>query len=522
MKKIIALSGASGNMGVETLIQLMQSDCVETVRVLLTEDKKSKAFHRKNKKRYGDKFQAVFGDIANLDDVRRFVGDADYVLNLAAVIPPLSDHYPTLADRCNRIGTENVVKAVEEKEHQPKLVHISSVAVYGNRNYLHPWGRVGDPLLPSVYDSYAATKVKGEYSVLESNVLNWVVLRQTGILHDKMLMNNMSDGLMFHTSYNVPIEWVTARDSGLLIRRIIERDVRGEIDGFWRKCYNIGGGAPNRCTGYDTFDAGFKLIGGSTEQFMRPTWNSLRNFHCMWFYDSDELEKLFDFQHETIPEFWKNLLKKNEYYRLAKLLPPSLISKLAIQRLLGDDNAPYEWIKSGDAGKVKAYFGSKENIECCPTDWKNYAVLAKGELPDETIDYDALKSIENAKLLSHGYDERKPDSELDIEDMREAAAFRGGECLSQTMVKGDLYTRLLWKCHDGHEFYAIPYTVLKAGHWCPKCCHPEPWDYDRLAKFMPFYAQVWYDTHAKEENTRYYFNAGHRAKYSLIRTEETL
>ena len=96
--------------------------------------------------------------------------------------------------------------------------------------------------------------------------------------------------------------------------------------------------------------------------------------------------------------------------------------------------------------------------------------------------------------------------------MKGAAEYRGGKCLSESMGKGDLYTKLQWECHDGHTFWASPYTVLKAGHWCPVCCQPEPWDFDRLAKFMPFYAQVWYDTHAREENTEYFFN-GDKAMY---------
>ena len=152
--------------------------------------------------------------------------------------------------------------------------------------------------------------------------------------------------------------------------------------------------------------------------------------------------------------------------------------------------------------------------------WDEFPVLAKGEIADGNVDYQAMRKSENiAKmgfLLSHGYDESKPDSELDLEDMKSAAAFRGGECVSESMVKGDLYTPLVWRCHDGHEFKARPYTVLKAGHWCPECCQPEPWDFDRLAKFMPFFAQVWYDSHAKGENTEYFTN-GHKALYRRYR-----
>ena len=98
--------------------------------------------------------------------------------------------------------------------------------------------------------------------------------------------------------------------------------------------------------------------------------------------------------------------------------------------------------------------------------------------------------------------------------MRAAAEYRGGEVVSEKMNKGDLYTKLLWRCHDGHEFYASPYAVLKAGHWCPECTEPEPWDFDRLSKFMPYYANVWYDTHAKGENVVYFFDDEHHAKFT--------
>jgi predicted Zn-ribbon and HTH transcriptional regulator len=51
---------------------------------------------------------------------------------------------------------------------------------------------------------------------------------------------------------------------------------------------------------------------------------------------------------------------------------------------------------------------------------------------------------------------------------REAAIARGGRCLSDTYVNTD--TKLCWKCGDcGHEWEAIPYSVVRLGTWCPKC-----------------------------------------------------
>ena len=123
------------------------------------------------------------------------------------------------------------------------------------------------------------------------------------------------------------------------------------------------------------------------------------------------------------------------------------------------------------------------------------------------LDYEKLKDeslIEkNGLLLNHGYDETKKTEELGIEDAKQAAAFRGGKCVSGTMKKGDLYSPLQWQCHNGHRFKASPYLVLKTGHWCPDCCSCPPWNFGELAKHIPFYAQLWYDDHGKDETESY-------------------
>ena len=224
----IALTGATGNMGREALAQLMELNFVEKLKILVLPRKNGKRLALKWSKKYGNRLEVILGSVSSYSDCQKLVTGVDYVINLAAVIPPKSDASPYLAKACNVDGARNMVKAVEEQEKQPKFIHCSTVAVYGNRNYKHPWGRVGDPLLPSVYDCYASYKVQGERYVLDSNIDNWAVLRQTAMLHDKMLMDNMKDGLMFHTCFNTPLEWVTARDSGRLIVNIIKKDIEGQ------------------------------------------------------------------------------------------------------------------------------------------------------------------------------------------------------------------------------------------------------------------------------------------------------
>ena len=97
--------------------------------------------------------------------------------------------------------------------------------------------------------------------------------------------------------------------------------------------------------------------------------------------------------------------------------------------------------------------------------------------------------------IAHGYDEKKVD--LTLSDLNNAAQFRGGNCLAEDW-SGDLYTTVDWRCARNHKFAMKPNTVLRGGHWCPECAAP-PWDYSDEARINPYFAQVWYPLHGKNE-----------------------
>ena len=505
---IVAVTGASGNMGQAVVREVMALPFVR-LRLLFLNERRERHLKRKWEKTYGDRVEIFFGNIKNIEDCTRLVKGAEYVINMAAVIPPLADKRPDLARDANVTGVKNLVAAIEACPVQPKFIHISTVALYGNRNYLHPWGRVGDPLLPSVYDEYGMGKLIGERTVLDSKIDTWAVLRQTGMLYEKLLMSNISDGLMFHTPFNVPIEWATNRDSGVLIRNILKEEAEGAASDFWKNVYNIGGGAAYRTTGYETFDMGFAMIGGGTKTFMRPNWHATRNFHCMWFSDSDVLERRYHYQSGSMADFWSEIKAKNRYFALAKGIPSSWITALVFKRLLKDANAPYRWVKEGNEGRITAFFGSREEWASIGGKWDNFAVWCKGDIAGRDYSKEIDPSYGGRCLLSHGYDDTKPKEEISLADLQSAARFRGGECTADAFERGDVYTPVEWKCAEGHTFTATPFTVLKAGHWCPHCVVEGRWNFDHLSKKNPFYAQVWYDSHEKDENTLYWYDEEH-------------
>jgi len=81
-------------------------------------------------------FHLIKGDIRNLEDARKAVGDVDAVFHLAAIVNvPLSIEDPLLVNDVNVRGTLNLLEA-SLKENIQRFVYVSSCAVYGEAHHL--------------------------------------------------------------------------------------------------------------------------------------------------------------------------------------------------------------------------------------------------------------------------------------------------------------------------------------------------------------------------------------------------
>lgn len=56
---------------------------------------------------------------------------------------------------------------------------------------------------------------------------------------------------------------------------------------------------------------------------------------------------------------------------------------------------------------------------------------------------------------------------LGIEECKEYAISKGGECLSTVYV--NTRTKMKWRCAEGHEWNATFSHIKSGGQWCPKC-----------------------------------------------------
>ncbi|MCT1478590.1 NAD(P)-dependent oxidoreductase [Microbacterium sp. p3-SID336] len=467
--RTVLLTGATGNWGRATLRAFREHpDIVVKAFVLPTRADRAalQEFHDM------ENLEIVEGDLTRFDDVRAAVTGSDVVLHLAAVVSPHADARPEEARRVNVGSMRNIVRAVHAQPDPARVavVGVGSVAQSGDRPEPVHWGRVGDPLRPSLFDEYAQSKIVAERLLVDSGLPRWAWLRQTGILHSGVLA--VRDPIMTHVPLSGVMEWVSAEDSARLLVAVCAAQVPEE---FWGGIHNVGGGAAWRLTNWKMLQA---LAAGMGADDIRGwydrNWFALQNFHGQWFTDSDRLEALVPFRRDTVPEALARVWAgAPAAARLAGTVPAWLVKHLVMRPLVRRHRGTMHAVRTGDEAALRAHFGGLDAWQRIGG-WDAFTPPAPSRTP---------------KLLDHGYDEGKPRRRIGRRDLRQAAVFRGGSLLTGDVRTGDLGTPLVWRCGFGHVFAASPRLVLLGGHWCPECV-ADPASYPAQAAHNRFLAQI--------------------------------
>lgn len=495
-KKTVFLTGACGGMGFQGLTRMLKDGDSYNTLVLVRDSEKN----RKMLEPYmaQENLEIVWGDLNDYDTVYKCVKKSDLILHVAAFVSPQADYNPKKAMQVNYGSTKNLITAIKEqgRENEVKFVYIGTVAETGDRMPPIHWGRVGDPIKPSMFDYYAVSKVAAERYVIESGLKYWVSLRQTGIIGPAM--SKIRDAIMFHNCYDNVLEYVSDRDSGVLLRNLSYQDATDTMDtAFWGHIYNIGGGEKCRVSTAEMFERLYGDIGiKDLSLILKPKMQATRNFHGHYYLDSDKLENFVHFQRDSMEYYYDCYIKDlGATAPMAKVMCKvpggeklmATVMGNMFNKLADGEHGTKHFIDCDMEDRIEAYWGSRKAWEALPENYNDF---------NHFFDWD--KQI----VLDHGYDESKPESELTLDDMKKAAEFRGGECLSTKMKKGDWSTQLEFKCAFGHTFKASPRLVLEGGHWCDKC-ERKSWNYGQRAKVDPFFAQVWKPLHDDDELREY-------------------
>lgn len=507
-KEQVVLLGASGTMGFAAFQELWKRRDRYSITLLLLPAHHEKSLFRpyeilsniKPIKGHGlvqgDGLRIVWGDATDFEDVLVSIDGADWVLNAMAYISPKADYYPKTASAVNIDAIENVIRAIQEQPNgvdHIRYIHTGTVAETGDRQPPIHWGRVGDPLNPSVFDYYAITKIAGERIILESKLKYWASLRMTYIIPtDFRQYMKLQDPIMFHMPLTTCMENISSRDAGFGLVNAL--NIPKESD-FWRKVYNMGGGPGMRLTAHQYMEQTYKMLGLTGHQKVSErNWYALRNFHMQYYLDSEITNRYLQYWRDSMADLW-TILKTGAPFSIKVL--SYLCEKVSFIRKLVEKQTynVFKSINEGHANGTRNWYIHRKNqrINAFFKNYESYETILNWDQPLESSD------IHNAIILNHGYDESK--TVLDLSDLQQAARFRGGKCLS-TDWNQDMYQSVDWQCAFSHQFAANPYTVLKAGHWCPECTNP-PWNGDEQAQKNPFFAQVWYASHDPGEQNIY-------------------
>lgn len=457
MKKTVFLTGATGNMGWAGFQELHALKDRYDIRLLARRS-------RKNMKKLAPYLDdpavtVIWGDLMSYEDVLEGVNGSDYVFHIGGMVSPAADYYPEKTLKVNIGSAENIVRAVlaQPDPDKVKVVYIGSVAQYGDRRRPFHWGRTGDPVLASRFDMYSVSKCKAEKIIVDSGIKHWVSIRQTGILYPGIL------GAVNPTAFHVPaagvLEWATIEDSGRLVARICSDDVP---EGFWNRFYNLSSGEQYRMTNYEFESRMLSALGlPGPEKVFEPQWFATRNFHGMWYTDSDVLEEILHFRANVpVDEYFKSMKSRLPWYYSLAFLVPAKVVKWFMKPYAFEKGMGTQWWVDNDPEKFKAYYGSREEYD---------GLFSWDAVKPAPLEKNLNKACGEIIILEHGWDESKPVSVLSDEELEQAAAFRGGRFISR--LEGNMCE---WECEKGHRFKASLEYILLGGGWCTEC-HLDNW-----------------------------------------------
>ena len=294
----VLLTGAFGNVGRSTLNALIGKG--HTVRVFDVDTPQNRRFA----KEFGNHPQVdiMWGDLRDPDDVMNAFDTIDVVLHLAAIIPPLADKNPELAQAVNVGGTKNVLKAMKAQIHPPRLIYTSSISVYGDR-ISNPLIKLTDPPAPNDDDEYAKSKLAAEH-LIQSSTISWAIFRLTYIVSPEKLQ---MDPLMFHMPLETSLEICHTKDVGLALANAVE------CEKIWGGMFHIAGGEKCRTTYKDYLERMMEIFG------LGRTWLpdeafSTGKFHCGYM-DTTLSQALLQYQEHTLEDYYTEVQEKVRYKR---------------------------------------------------------------------------------------------------------------------------------------------------------------------------------------------------------------
>ncbi|MHA1110844.1 MAG: NAD-dependent epimerase/dehydratase family protein [Promethearchaeota archaeon] len=309
----VLLTGAFGNVGTSTLEELLKGDFEITIFEL--KNPKNRITARKLK----NKAKVIWGDLRKKEDLIPAIIGKDVVIHVGAIIPPLADLRPKLAEAVNVGGTQNIISIIKEKSPNTKLIFTSSISVYGDR-VRNPFIKTSDPLKPSKGDEYAVTKIKAEKMIKESGI-DYVIFRLTYIVEPYRVQFNPT---MFKMPLETSLEVCHSKDVGLALTNA------AASNNIWGGTYHIAGGEKCRITYKEYLDDMTEIFGLGRELLPAEAFSE-DGYHCGYLDTNDGEDKLH-YQRYSLRDIYKTMKKRFRGLKLVTWMFRPLVRHLLLKK----------------------------------------------------------------------------------------------------------------------------------------------------------------------------------------------
>jgi nucleoside-diphosphate-sugar epimerase len=253
----------------------------------------------------------IWGDITRADQMDAAVKAVDAVVHNAAIIPPLSDMNPALAEKVNVGGTKNILAAIQRSDRKPQLVFPSSISVHGFNAPDSPWPKkISAPF--QAEDCYAGHKIQCEQLIEEAAQqwgLRWTIVRIGACMEGRNPMDTGNGDemmqMMFRISARARIEYVHPKDVATAMANAI-----GNPQAAGKKFF-LGGGKACQST-WGEFNSMF-LVAMGCPPFPDSVFGT-QGYYTDWM-DTEESQRVLQFQSHTLADYRAELDRKFRYVR---------------------------------------------------------------------------------------------------------------------------------------------------------------------------------------------------------------
>lgn len=270
----------------------------------------------------------IWGDITQAQSVAAAVAGQDAVIHNAAIIPPLSDLNPALAEKVNVGGTRNILDAIRQSAKKPLLVFPSSISIHG-------YNLPGDPYPKQINapfraeDCYAGHKIQCE-QMLDAAAkewgLQWVIVRIGACMEGRNPMDTENSEqmmqLMFSIDARARLEYIHPKDVAAAMANAL-----GAPEAVGNK-YFLGGGKSCQTT-WGIFNSMFIVAMGS-KPFPDSAFGK-QGYYTDWM-DTEESQRVLQFQNHSLEDYRRELDRKFRWikpllYPFRSLILRYLLSK---------------------------------------------------------------------------------------------------------------------------------------------------------------------------------------------------